>query len=461
MASSLTAFGMNVWWDIALKPGNAYAREIDAIIRDVDHVVVLWSPNSVQSEWVIAEASLAKELGKLIPIKIAACEPIVNLRLLHTPQVPWLESQDRFERLETLTNILLGKSAESGESPAAFSEQDLSCLPARDVIIRALRGRTFEQLQHDAAQDPLSRWIFGAALLDGVGIEADPVRGADLIIDASREGLLRALHTEAVISLLGLGRQKDVAKGLALMEEAAAKGVAVSQWELGMDALWGRRGPKDAVKAFQYFHSAALKGHPGAQGEVGNAYRTGAGAIKDPKEARFWLEKGAAAGDTFSLLMLGAMAADGDFPGQGHAYAAQQYEAVYHAGDARGAHYLGLLLSEQNYPTYNLEAAARWYIKAGRTGRAESYVEAAKLIMSSNGALNHVDDPVYLLAQAADLKDPAGLVMLGEALLDPRWGKRRKADAREAFGQALAMPNLGPALQVRCRQGLKRCHWWP
>lgn len=43
MASSLTAFGMNVWWDIALKPGNAYAREIDAIIRDVDHVVVLWS----------------------------------------------------------------------------------------------------------------------------------------------------------------------------------------------------------------------------------------------------------------------------------------------------------------------------------------------------------------------------------------------------------------------------------
>ncbi len=76
--------GLDVWWDTALRAGEAYDRVTEAALRDAKAVVVLWSPRSVQSRWVRAEATLADRLGTLVPVMIEPCERPIMFELTHT-----------------------------------------------------------------------------------------------------------------------------------------------------------------------------------------------------------------------------------------------------------------------------------------------------------------------------------------------------------------------------------------
>ena len=53
-ADAFAAEGLNVWWDTALRSGEAYDEVTEAALRAAKAVVVLWSPRSVVSRWVRA-----------------------------------------------------------------------------------------------------------------------------------------------------------------------------------------------------------------------------------------------------------------------------------------------------------------------------------------------------------------------------------------------------------------------
>jgi pimeloyl-ACP methyl ester carboxylesterase len=68
LASQLHAGGFSVWWDTSLIAGDKFS---DVIAREVDKaqaVIVIWSPESVKSDWVRWEATRAHDRGVLIPI---------------------------------------------------------------------------------------------------------------------------------------------------------------------------------------------------------------------------------------------------------------------------------------------------------------------------------------------------------------------------------------------------------
>ena len=48
--------GWKVWWDKNLMPGKAFDRAIGKALDEASCIVVLWSPNSVDSDWVLEEA---------------------------------------------------------------------------------------------------------------------------------------------------------------------------------------------------------------------------------------------------------------------------------------------------------------------------------------------------------------------------------------------------------------------
>ena len=58
-ADAFAAEGLNVWWDATLRSGEAYDEVTEAALRGAKAVVVLWSPRSVVSRWVRAEATIA------------------------------------------------------------------------------------------------------------------------------------------------------------------------------------------------------------------------------------------------------------------------------------------------------------------------------------------------------------------------------------------------------------------
>jgi hypothetical protein len=69
-ADAFKAQGLDVWWDTALTPGEAYDQVTEKALREAKAVVVLWSKKSVQSRWVRAEATLADRNKTLVPCMI-------------------------------------------------------------------------------------------------------------------------------------------------------------------------------------------------------------------------------------------------------------------------------------------------------------------------------------------------------------------------------------------------------
>ncbi|GAA4017479.1 hypothetical protein GCM10022280_15900 [Sphingomonas swuensis] len=83
-AQCFEAEGLSVWWDAALHSGETFDEVIERNLRAARTVVVLWSPSSVRSRWVRAEATLADRLGKMAPIMIEECELPIIFQLTHT-----------------------------------------------------------------------------------------------------------------------------------------------------------------------------------------------------------------------------------------------------------------------------------------------------------------------------------------------------------------------------------------
>jgi TIR domain/WD domain, G-beta repeat len=74
LARDLEAKGYSVWWDTSLITGDEFPATIRDEIRAAKAVVVIWTPNSVNSAWVYSEAQEAWRLGKLIPVRVSALE---------------------------------------------------------------------------------------------------------------------------------------------------------------------------------------------------------------------------------------------------------------------------------------------------------------------------------------------------------------------------------------------------
>ena len=86
-ADGFAAEGLSVWWDTALRSGEAYDEVTEAALRGAKAVVVLWSPRSVVSRWVRAEATIADRCKTLVPVMIEACERPIMFELTQTAEL--------------------------------------------------------------------------------------------------------------------------------------------------------------------------------------------------------------------------------------------------------------------------------------------------------------------------------------------------------------------------------------
>jgi len=83
-ADAFASEGMEVWWDVTLRSGETYDEVTEAALRGAKAVVVLWSPRSVASHWVRAEATIAHRAKTLIPATIEPCDKPVMFELTQT-----------------------------------------------------------------------------------------------------------------------------------------------------------------------------------------------------------------------------------------------------------------------------------------------------------------------------------------------------------------------------------------
>jgi len=86
-ADAFAGEGMEVWWDVTLRSGETYDEVTESALRGAKAVVVLWSPRSVASHWVRAEATIAHRAKTLVPATIEACDKPVMFELTQTAEL--------------------------------------------------------------------------------------------------------------------------------------------------------------------------------------------------------------------------------------------------------------------------------------------------------------------------------------------------------------------------------------
>jgi len=74
LAGALRLLGFDVWWDFELLSGENFRAAIRAVIDQCKAAVVVWSKSSIESSFVLDEASYVMRLGRLCPVRIEAVE---------------------------------------------------------------------------------------------------------------------------------------------------------------------------------------------------------------------------------------------------------------------------------------------------------------------------------------------------------------------------------------------------
>jgi TIR domain len=118
------AEGFSVWWDHTIPPGKTWDDVIARGIRDAKACVIIWSPDSVISDWVKEEATLAKEGGKYLPIQVGTDQPPMGFRRIQAANLSqWKgNAQDPQWRLliTEIGNLVRGEGTTgAGAVPAA------------------------------------------------------------------------------------------------------------------------------------------------------------------------------------------------------------------------------------------------------------------------------------------------------------------------------------------------------
>lgn len=74
LKSALEKGGFSVWWQENIQCGREWHGDIDAALLSAGCVVVLWSPESIKSQWVKHEASQAVARGVYTPVRLVPME---------------------------------------------------------------------------------------------------------------------------------------------------------------------------------------------------------------------------------------------------------------------------------------------------------------------------------------------------------------------------------------------------
>ena len=179
IVDALTNVGWSVWWDREIDAGSAYDREIEKAIDDARCVVVIWSADSVDSEWVRTEANEGLEKNMLVPVLIEEVRPPLAFRRIQTINLTTL---DRVNDLtDAVSNfVAIPTSSDSDLTPYVGRERELSIIESRlsqiergegdFVLLSGEAGVGKTRLNHETANLAVAR---GQMVLTGHCLDMD------------------------------------------------------------------------------------------------------------------------------------------------------------------------------------------------------------------------------------------------------------------------------------------------
>ncbi len=234
VAETLRAAGFHVWRDDELPANRPYAEVIEERLTSASCVIVLWSAEAARSQWVRAEADIARAAGTLVQATLDGTIPPLPFNQIQcadlfgwTGDVSW----PGWSKVESSISSLAGAGSAADEpSPE----------PARRAAVCVL---PFLNMSGDAEQEYFS---------DGIS--------EDIIIDLSKVSALSVVARNMAFSFKGkpvdavaLTRQLNITHVLQGSVRKAGQRVRITaqlvDGKTG-DPVWGDRYDRDLTDIF-------------------------------------------------------------------------------------------------------------------------------------------------------------------------------------------------------------------
>lgn len=150
LAEAIGRLGYVVWWDEELPAHLSYGEVITQKIAEARATLVVWSAESAASEWVRAEADMARNQKKLIQTSIDACEPPLPFNQIQFAAIgDWCGADDHvgWRKVRASLAALCGPTSANmlvaAPSPTAFATAAVEAtqpppLPTRPAPKRSL-----------------------------------------------------------------------------------------------------------------------------------------------------------------------------------------------------------------------------------------------------------------------------------------------------------------------------------
>jgi len=217
LIDGLMRAGFSVWYDIEIAAGDVWHDRILKEIEQASFVIVLWTPFSVRSEWVRAEAQLALDRSKLIPIILEPVEIPLGFRgIQHLDMSSWDGSQgsDEFRHLTEVISKSTSVGRSSDRQPDTPGAR-IDVSPDRPYMQVPGSNKIKVFIAHASADKPRLRPVLQILIDRGFGLWVDkPQRiGLPLLYESKilrdrihygedwKEGIRIAIHkADAVLA---------------------------------------------------------------------------------------------------------------------------------------------------------------------------------------------------------------------------------------------------------------------
>lgn len=120
IARAVEAEGYDVWWDAELPPHQSYGEVITEKIENARAAIVVWSATAVKSEWVRAEADMARHHRKLVQTAIDQVIPPLPFNQIQYAEIgDWRGEPDHLAWRKVMRSLaeLCGQPAPEGPAP--------------------------------------------------------------------------------------------------------------------------------------------------------------------------------------------------------------------------------------------------------------------------------------------------------------------------------------------------------
>jgi len=164
--------GFSVWWDRRISLGSSFDREIERELDSARCVLVVWSSDSIESDWVRNEAQEGLDRGVLVPLLIDDVKPPLAFRRTQTAVLSSNPTNEELDPVLTAVDVCLRRGSET--SPSDLEEPPTG----REKIRRsrkAIAVLPFQNLSNDPEQEFFS---------DGIAedILNELAKGAELMV---------------------------------------------------------------------------------------------------------------------------------------------------------------------------------------------------------------------------------------------------------------------------------------